>query len=59
MYERSTGDSTMNERMTGDSPVNKKKLWTEPVIKTITLGTARHETAPNNDGGGSHTHHVS
>ena len=49
----------MNERKTGDSPVNKKKLWTEPVVKIIALGTARHETAINNDGGGTHTHHVS
>jgi hypothetical protein len=58
MYERNTGDSTMNERKTADSPVGKK-LWTEPVIKTIALGTARHETQINNDGGGTHTHHVS
>jgi hypothetical protein len=49
----------MNDRMTGDSPVNKKKLWTEPVIKTITLGTARNQTQVNNDGHGSFTHHVS
>jgi hypothetical protein len=48
----------MNERKTGDSPVNKKKLWTEPVVKIIVLGTARHETQVNNDGGGMHTHHV-
>jgi hypothetical protein len=55
---RETGDSTMNERKTADSPVGKK-LWTEPVIKMIDLGTARHQTQVNNDGGGSFTHHVS
>jgi hypothetical protein len=49
----------MNERKTGDSPVNKRKLWTEPVITIISLGIARNETQTNNDGHGSHTHHVS
>ena len=49
----------MNERKTGDSPVNKKKLWTEPVVTIVSLGIARHETQINNEGDGTHTHHVS
>jgi hypothetical protein len=44
MYERTTGDSTMNERKTVDTMANSKRLWTAPVLKAIVLNSARHTT---------------